>query len=77
MMFALCWTCWWSEGQKCYNKTLGAGDNGIPLSVEHFELCVEKEGFLGKREALQTLIPGEKLIIFSEAREGLNHDREI
>lgn len=60
-----CKTCWWQEGEKCYNEKL-VNTIGKNISPELLMDCNENNCYCNKRKALGTLIPNNKLTIISE-----------
>lgn len=62
-----CVGCWWQEGGRCYvgNPPRTSDGRSEVLAVSR---C---DKFWGKRAALETVVPGDNLVILSE-RSGLD-----
>lgn len=59
-----CIGCWWQEGGRCYVNNPPRLENGRSTILAE-KRC---EKFWGKRQALETVIPSDKLVILSEER---------
>lgn len=76
-MFKKCRSCWWQEGDSCYNKILYTDEivprnssGRSPCIVEdHYIKCNSLNAWEGKRSMLEKFFPSEKLIILSELNE--------
>jgi len=60
-----CRSCWWQEGGRCYAAPLERLPNGHSTKMAEGR-CGK---YRNKREALETVIPADKLVILSERRE--------
>jgi len=58
-----CRSCWWREGEHCYAEPCERDESGYSQKLAT-RRC---EKYWNKRKALETVIPGEMLVITSEA----------
>ena len=73
-----CNSCWWQEGGRCYNEgfaiitvvnlDLSRQRLGEMIDNSTLERCDSIDGYLNKRTALESVIPGDKLVILSERK---------
>ncbi len=61
-MTITCKSCWHQEGSRCYLEPCERTTDGRSIKIAE-EVC---DSYLSKRHALETVIPGNKLVIMSE-----------
>lgn len=66
-----CKSCWWQEGDLCYNKNLveGPAQRGEDCAAV-IGVCDRDRDYQNKRRILERLIPGDRLGLRSERNEG-------